>query len=92
MYPFDVYCVLMNAHTSLSGQVAEAVRVEAARRQITAKRISDETGIARTSLGRRLRGVVPFTLDELDLVASVLGVPIADLLPDRAVSKLRGAA
>jgi transcriptional regulator with XRE-family HTH domain len=46
----------------------------------TAGSMAKASGIAATTLRRRLSGRSSFTVNELDAVAQVLGVPIVDLL------------
>lgn len=41
---------------------------------------SEQTGIPRTTLLRRLSGVSPFTVDELQRIADLLGVPVHSLI------------
>lgn len=42
--------------------------------------LSDESGIPRTTLLRRLSGASPFTVAELQRIADVLGVSVVSLL------------
>lgn len=58
-----------------------ANRVIAKMRQVDATELglANETGIARTTLGRRLAGVTPFTVLELWLIADALGCDVAEL-------------
>lgn len=41
---------------------------------------SEESGIPRTTLLRRLSGVTPFTVDELQRIADLLDVPVESLI------------
>lgn len=65
---------------SVSSTVAANCRAEAARHGKTALDIADGTGIHRVTLGRRLSGTVPFTVDELVAIATYLGIPLSTLL------------
>lgn len=61
-------------------QVAAAVEAARTSAGIGKDRLADQSGIPQTTLKRRLAGVSPFTVAELDAVASVLGVEIETLL------------
>lgn len=50
------------------------------RQRISILRLSKDTGINRTSLGRRLAGETSLTVDELTLIAERLRVPIGALM------------
>lgn len=56
--------------------------------------VSEQTGIPRTTLLRRLTGTSPFTIAELDLISGNLGVPVHSLIPgtDNGATPDRGAA
>lgn len=43
--------------------------------------LSEQTGIPRTTLLRRLTGTSPFTVDELALIASNLDIEVHSLIP-----------
>lgn len=43
--------------------------------------VSEHTGIPRTTLLRRLTGTSPFTIAELELIATLLAVPVHSLIP-----------
>lgn len=61
-----------------------------ARRVVTAmeatgrnpKSLADDARLPRTTLLRRLAGISPFNLNELDALAPHLGVTVAELLAD----------
>jgi lambda repressor-like predicted transcriptional regulator len=52
-----------------------------ARAKISSARLSQETGIATSTLSRKLNGAFPFTTDELEVVAEALGVAPSQLFP-----------
>ena len=60
-------------------RLAEEVRVEAARKRVTMSTLAQGAGMTYQTLRRRLAGTYPFTVDELERVASVLGVTVTDL-------------
>ena len=59
--------------------VAENVRAEMARRRVSQKDLADALGLTQPPISRRFHGLVPFDVAELEIVARVLGVTIADL-------------
>jgi transcriptional regulator with XRE-family HTH domain len=64
----------------LTETVAAEVRAELARRNISKTEAAAKLGISRTLLWNRLRGESPFTVDELEALAELLGVPAARFL------------
>lgn len=69
---------------TLSTQVAAAVRAEAARKRIGQDAIASALGLSQASVSRRLRGVAPFELDEIPVVADLLGVSVSQILAESA--------
>lgn len=55
-------------------------RLEAA--DISQRSVSADTGIALTTLSRRLAGKSPFGIDELEAIAALLGTTISDLVAE----------
>lgn len=76
----------MDRITTYDGQVAEAVRVEIARANLTVSHVATKSGMPRNTLARRLRAEQPFTLGQLQLIASTIGVPLAALIPERSAA------
>lgn len=70
-----------NPLTGLREAVAEAVRVELARRRMTQRGLADATGLKRSYVGRRMTGEVPWTTDDLEKISTALTVPLSTLLP-----------
>jgi transcriptional regulator with XRE-family HTH domain len=66
---------------NLRAYVAEEVRALMARRQVTAVELADRIGRSRTYVGRRLHGETAFDVDDLENIARVLAVEVADLMP-----------
>jgi len=64
---------------TLTATVAARVRDAIDSAGITHVGLSESTGIPRTTLIRRLNGFAPFTLEELEAVAHVLGTSVSDL-------------
>ncbi|MGC5664976.1 helix-turn-helix domain-containing protein [Micromonospora sp. WMMD723] len=72
-----------NARTGmrLRHLAAEEIRVLLARRRMSAAELARQTGIRQQALSRRMTGETAFDLDDLERIADVLGVTVADLLP-----------
>lgn len=69
----------------MAGVVAANIRAELARRRISRKTLSEQTGLSIKALTPRLQGKKDFTVGELRLVADVVGVHAADLLGSQVV-------
>lgn len=69
---------------TLSARVASAVRAEVARRKISQSEIAGLLGISQASLSRRMTGLTPFDIDEVDKIAAHLELPVASLFEDSA--------
>lgn len=65
---------------TINQQIAERVTAAIERAGKSTKGVSDETGIARTTLSRRLSGTSPFGADELILIGRVVGVDASTFL------------
>jgi transcriptional regulator with XRE-family HTH domain len=70
-----------NPLTGLREAVAEALRVEMARRRMTQRGLAEATGMSQSYIGRRMTGELPFTTDDLVKIAAALGVPLSILMP-----------
>lgn len=57
------------------------VRAEMARRGVSQTALAVALGVTQPQVSARLRGVVPFNINELHVVAEFLNVPISTLLP-----------
>jgi len=63
-----------------SSAVAEKIRIELARRMVKQTAVASFLGITQSSVSSKVRGVTPFTLDELGPIAELLDVEPAELL------------
>lgn len=63
--------------------VTRAIEAELAAAHVTKNQLADSLGIARSNLLRRFNGEVPWTVDEVEAVATVTGISFWDLM-DRA--------
>jgi len=67
--------------TTYREQVAAEVRAAIARKHITALAVSEQTGIPRSTLSRKLNALAPLTVDEAVEIARVLGVEPGTFFP-----------
>lgn len=70
------------SHPTYQELVAAQVRAEVARAKVSGRRIAVALGVDPSYVSRRMTGHTPFTPDELAVIATVLGIPIARLLPE----------
>lgn len=78
----ETYGVHMDTNINpLDAEVSRTVAEAIDSRSRTRKSISDETGIPRTTLIRKLSGYTPFTVVELARIAKALGVDVLELIP-----------
>lgn len=68
----------------LSEVVAENVRAESARRGLLAKDLGAVLGLSTMAIYDRGKGRTPWTLDEVQVLALALRVPLAALLVDHS--------
>jgi transcriptional regulator with XRE-family HTH domain len=68
---------------SLSARVAAEVRSQAAKRGLKQVDIARLLGMSQPQVSLRLRGKVPFRLEEIDVLARHFGVDAAELMPPR---------
>jgi transcriptional regulator with XRE-family HTH domain len=69
-------------------RTAEEIRVFLARRRMSASELARRTGMTQPYMSRRLTGEIAFDVDDLDQIATVLEVNVADLLPRSARSEV----
>ncbi len=79
---------LPDPQEGLTSQIARALRGVLAERQISGNRLAHETGLSQSRISRRLTGEYPLDTDELDVILTVVGVSIDELL-DRAARSPR---
>ena len=70
-----------------SERVAEEVRAEMARRQISVDAMSEESGVPISTLRRSVKGQRPFTIQELFVITRLLGTTVVDIV-QRAEDRL----
>lgn len=66
---------------------ATAITGAKVREEMRAKSVSQQTlaeviGVSQSQFSRRLRGVIPFDINELTAIAKHFGVPLTTLTPD----------
>ena len=69
----------MTATESLNSQVATAVRIELARRNLTQAQLAKMCGLTESTFSRRMSGEIPWSADEIDQLALALEVPVFEL-------------
>jgi transcriptional regulator with XRE-family HTH domain len=67
--------------------IGSTVRAELARRRFSQTSLAQALGISQTGVSSRLRGKVPFDVDELHAVADFLNLPVSSLLDDARVAR-----
>jgi hypothetical protein len=70
----------MNRPT-LSATAGRELRAHLARQSLSIKAAADRLGHNRSWLQRRLDGSPSFNLDDIDLICTVLGIPVESLIP-----------
>lgn len=66
--------------TTASEATGANVRAEMARRGLSQTALAGHLGLSQTAVSARLRGRTPFDIDELVLIAGVLGLRLEELL------------
>jgi transcriptional regulator with XRE-family HTH domain len=64
----------------INEQVASTVRAEMARNNVTQQKLADALNLSQAAVSRRLKGLVPFDVSELEIVARVVGRPLPYLV------------
>lgn len=77
-------CVMRTERTVTASQVGARVKGLIASQERTRSQVADELHISEPALGRRLRGEVPFNVDELHALARIFEVPIHSILGEVA--------
>jgi len=81
----------MPANTdTFSTSVASAVRAELGRQGLKPADLAGALGLSRPTVAGRLNGHTPFTADELDRAAELLGITAYDLIESAALGKRFG--
>lgn len=75
-----------NADT-FSSSIASAVRAELGRQGKKLTDLTSPLGLSRPTVSGRLNGHTPFTADELDKIASFLGLTAYDLIDSAALGR-----
>jgi len=66
----------------MSVTVGANVRAEMARRLVSQSDLARELGLSQMAVSRRLRGDIPFDVDEIARAAVYLEVPLSVLMPE----------
>jgi len=70
----------MQNQSPLNDSVSAEIRAEMARQSITQYELASRVNWAQSQLSKRLRGVVPFSTDELERIARALDIPLGQLM------------
>lgn len=69
-----------NELNARSERVAEEIRAEMARQQITVDALSEQSGIPISTLRRSVKGHRPFTINELFVITRLLGISVVEII------------
>lgn len=75
------------ANNLVGERLAEEVRAAMARRRIPQSTLAEALSKSQAAVSRRLSGKVAFDVNELEIVASVIGIPAADLITPALAEK-----
>jgi transcriptional regulator with XRE-family HTH domain len=79
--------------TSLHAErVASAVRAELARARVSQSVVAATLDLSQQAVSRRLTGRVAFDVEELGIVADLLGVEPRDLFPSSSTTEVQAAS
>lgn len=70
------------AQRPLSQRVAATVRAEMARLGVSQHDLANALGVTQQAVSLKIKGSRPMTIDELDIVAPLLGMTVVELLAD----------
>lgn len=70
---------------SLNDRVAAEVRAELGRQQLSVNELARRLGMSQPYLSRRMTGAVPLDLQDLEAIATELGVTVESLIAAPAV-------
>lgn len=76
-----------NELNARSERVAEEVRAEMARQEITVNTLSEKSGVPISTLRRSVKGQRPFTINELFVITRLLGLSVVEII-QRAEGRL----
>lgn len=76
-----------NELNTRSERVAEEIRAEMARQQISVDALSEKSGIPISTLRRSVKGQRPFTINELFVITRLLGISVVEII-QRAEGRL----
>ena len=69
-----------NELNTRSERVAEEVRAEMARQEITVNTLSEKSGVPISTLRRSVKGQRPFTINELFVITRLLGISVVEII------------
>lgn len=69
-----------NELNTRSERVAEEIRAEMARQEITVNMLSEKSGVPISTLRRSVKGQRPFTINELFVITRLLDINVIDII------------
>ena len=73
--------------SNINDTTASLVNAAMAESKTSQVEIHEKTGIARSSLQRKLSGLSKFTIDELYAIAKALGIKTRELIPEQILNE-----
>jgi transcriptional regulator with XRE-family HTH domain len=73
--------------STLNDRVAEEIRVQLARKNISASELARRAGMTQRSVSRRITGEKSIDMNDLERIAKALGVAVAQLLPPGSIAQ-----
>lgn len=81
-----------HTHAGERPPVCERIHLLMWRRRITQAQLGAAIGVSQSVASKKVRGIVPITVTELQQIAQLLGVEAADLLRDPDAGELHAAS
>lgn len=89
MFRMNTKLFHMNTDRTESERVARAIRAEMEKKNISQRRLAEQTGIPVVTLHRKLKGASPFTTTDIALIARELDTSMTAII---AAAEMRAAA
>lgn len=89
MFRMNTKLFHMNTDRTESERVAGAIRTEMEKKNISQRRLAEQTGIPVVTLHRKLKGASPFTTTDIALIARELDTSMTAII---AAAEMRAAA
>lgn len=73
---------------SVNQQTADLLAAAILRSEKTRHRVAAETGIAETTLRRKLQGTAPIGIEDVARIAIAVNVPFSSLVPEQLIERV----